>query len=84
MYVLYLVPVGKSYVLTSQKSLVQCMESLTQKLQPGVVISFKKIGSKSSPSAGQENMEVEGKEKEGRVRRRGGGGGGGVRRKKGG
>ena len=65
-------PVGKSYVLTSQKSLVQCMESLTQKLQPGVVISFKKIGSKSSPSAGQENMEVEGKEKEGRVRRRGG------------
>lgn len=54
------IPSGKSYVLTNQKSLVQCMESLTQKLQPGVVISFKKIGTKASPPNGtQESMEVD-------------------------
>lgn len=31
---------GKSYVVTSHKSLVQSMESLTQKLHPGVVVNF--------------------------------------------
>ena len=42
------------------------MESLTQKLQPGVVLNFRKIGGKSSPpntntnAAGQEGMDVEG------------------------
>lgn len=35
---------GKCYVITNQKSMVQCMESLTQKLHPGVVLYFKKIG----------------------------------------
>ena len=35
---------GKCYVITNQKSMVQCMESLTQKLHPGVVLYFQKIG----------------------------------------
>ncbi len=33
---------GKSYVVTSHKSLVQSMESLTQKLHPGVVVNFQR------------------------------------------
>ena len=43
---------GKSYVVSNQKSLAQCMESLTQKLHPGVVINFRKIGGVSSPNNG--------------------------------
>ncbi len=31
---------GKCYVVISHKSLVQSMESLTQKLHPGVVVNF--------------------------------------------
>ena len=56
----YLECVGKSYLVTNQKSLVQCMESLTQKLQSGVVIHFKKIGGKGSPNGDVEMMEVDG------------------------
>ena len=53
--------IGKSYVVTNQKSLVQSMESLTQKLQPGVVIHFKKIGGVPSPRNGEhESMDVDG------------------------
>ena len=42
---------GKCYVVSNQKSLAQCMESLTQKLHPGVVINFQKIGGVSPPSS---------------------------------
>ncbi len=31
-------------MVSTQKSLVQCMESLTQKLHPGVVINWRRIG----------------------------------------
>ena len=34
---------GKSYVVSSQRSINQCMESLTQKLHPGVVVHFQKM-----------------------------------------
>ena len=53
---------GKSYVVTNQKSLAQSMESLTQKLQPGVVIHFKKIGGVPSPprNGEHENMDIDG------------------------
>ncbi len=51
---------GKSYLVTNQKSLVQCMEALSQKLQPGVVMHFKKIAGKGSPSRDVEMMDVDG------------------------
>lgn len=35
--------IGKSYVVSSQRSINQCMESLTQKLHPGVVLHFQKM-----------------------------------------
>jgi hypothetical protein len=35
---------GRNYSVGSQKSLVQSLESLTQKLHPGVVVCFRKIG----------------------------------------
>ena len=41
---------GKCYLATNKKTLVQAMESLTQKLHPGVVINFQKIGG-SSPNS---------------------------------
>ena len=36
---------GRSYLVTSNRVLHQCIESLVQKLQSGVVIHFEKIGS---------------------------------------
>ena len=39
----YLYAVGKSYVISSQKSMHQCVESLIQKLTPGVVLHFQKM-----------------------------------------
>ena len=41
---MYMSILGKCYVVSSQKSLVQCMENLTQKLHPGVVVNFQKVG----------------------------------------
>lgn len=35
---------GRSYAVTSQRMLVQCLESLVQKVQSGVVINFEKTG----------------------------------------
>ena len=35
---------GRSYAVTSQRMLHQCIDSLVQKLQSGVVIHFEKIG----------------------------------------
>ena len=37
--------IGRSYAVTSNRVLHQCIESLVQKLQSGVVIHFEKIGS---------------------------------------
>ena len=36
--------VGRSYLITSKFSLNQCIDSLAQKCQPGVVVHFEKIG----------------------------------------
>ncbi len=35
---------GRSYLIMSKVALNQCIESLTQKCQPGVVVHFEKIG----------------------------------------
>uniref|UniRef100_T1J717 VWFA domain-containing protein n=1 Tax=Strigamia maritima TaxID=126957 RepID=T1J717_STRMM len=35
---------GRSYAVTSQRMLMQCLESLVQKVQSGVVINFEKVG----------------------------------------
>ena len=42
---------GRSYSVGSQKSLVQSLESITQKLHPGVVVCFRKIGYNPSESS---------------------------------
>ena len=34
---------GKCYVVSTHKSLVQSVESLTQKLHPGVVVNFQRL-----------------------------------------
>lgn len=36
--------VGRSYSVFSQRMLNQCLESLVQKIQSGVVINFEKTG----------------------------------------
>ena len=46
---------GKCYTAVNQKSLVQVMESLTQKLYPGVVINFMKIGGASPSNPGSKD-----------------------------
>lgn len=46
---------GKCYVVSTQKSLVQCMESLTQKLHPGVVINWRRIGDAPPPGNSNNN-----------------------------
>ena len=52
-------PPGKCYVVASQKSLVKCMESLTQKLHPGVVVNFLKVGANGSSLPGNEATPME-------------------------
>ena len=36
--------IGRSYLINSQRVLVKSLESLVQKVQPGVVINFEKLG----------------------------------------
>jgi integrator complex subunit 6 len=40
---------GRSYAVTSQRVLHQCIDSLVQKLQSGVVIHFEKVGPDPAP-----------------------------------
>jgi integrator complex subunit 6 len=40
---------GRSYNITSYRSLMQCLDSLVQKVQTGVVINFEKIGPDPTP-----------------------------------
>ena len=35
---------GRSYLISSQRMLYQCLESLVSKIQPGVVVNFEKYG----------------------------------------
>ena len=34
---------GRSYLITSQRTLLQCLESLVQKIQIGVVVNLEKV-----------------------------------------
>lgn len=40
---------GRSYCVTSQRMMHQCIDSLVQKVQSGVVINFEKIGPEPPP-----------------------------------
>jgi integrator complex subunit 6 len=50
---------GRSYCITSHRMLMQCIDSLVQKVQSGVVINFEKIGPDPAPigNDGKKNME---------------------------
>ncbi|KAK6619739.1 hypothetical protein RUM43_012499 [Polyplax serrata] len=49
---------GRSYCITSHRMLMQCIDSLVQKVQSGVVINFEKIGPDPLPvDAKEENGE---------------------------
>ncbi|EEB20415.1 dice1/dead/H box polypeptide, putative [Pediculus humanus corporis] len=45
---------GRSYSITSHRMLMQCIDSLVQKVQSGVVINFEKIGPDPSPVDGKD------------------------------
>ncbi|KFM75738.1 Integrator complex subunit 6-A, partial [Stegodyphus mimosarum] len=47
---------GRSYAFISQRMLMQCLESLVQKLQGGVVINFEKIGPDPHPITTKESL----------------------------
>ena len=40
---------GRSYLISTQRMLFQCLESLVAKMQAGVVINFEKIGNDPAP-----------------------------------
>lgn len=50
---------GRSYCITSHRMLMQCIDSLVQKVQSGVVINFEKIGPDPPPidGGGREGVE---------------------------
>ena len=47
---------GRSYAVSSQRMLHQCLESIVQKVQSGVVINFEKIGP-DPPSLEGDNVD---------------------------
>uniref|UniRef100_T1HK58 VWFA domain-containing protein n=1 Tax=Rhodnius prolixus TaxID=13249 RepID=T1HK58_RHOPR len=50
---------GRSYSVTSHRMLMQCIDSLVQKVQSGVVINFEKIGPDPPPINGEDGPEGE-------------------------
>lgn len=50
---------GKCYVVSNQKSLVQSIESLTQKLHPGVILNFQKADDENSVSGKQDPVPMD-------------------------
>ncbi|XP_068626188.1 integrator complex subunit 6 [Battus philenor] len=48
---------GRSYCITSHRMLMQCIDSLVQKVQSGVVINFEKIGPDPPPIDGSNNRD---------------------------
>ena len=50
---------GRSYAVTSHRVLHQCIDSLVQKLQFGVVINFDKLGPDPLPPPGLDKPEEE-------------------------
>ncbi|XP_037298700.1 integrator complex subunit 6 isoform X2 [Manduca sexta] len=53
---------GRSYCITSHRMLMQCIDSLVQKVQSGVVINFEKMGPDPPPIDGGTNREGEGED----------------------
>lgn len=47
---------GRSYSVFSQRMLNQCLESLVQKIQSGVVINFEKTGPDPPPLEGNTHI----------------------------
>lgn len=47
---------GRSYSVFSQRMLNQCLESLVQKIQSGVVINFEKTGPDPPPLEGERHI----------------------------
>lgn len=47
---------GRSYSVFSQRMLNQCLESLVQKIQSGVVINFEKTGPDPPPLEGRRHV----------------------------
>lgn len=47
---------GRSYSVFSQRMLNQCLESLVQKIQSGVVINFEKTGPDPPPLEGKRHI----------------------------
>ena len=45
---------GRSYIITTPKSLSNILDSLVQKFQMGVVINFEKIGGPDKPAEGED------------------------------
>ena len=43
---------GRSYLISSQRMLYQCLESLVAKIQAGVVLNFEKFGNDPPPNKG--------------------------------
>lgn len=53
--------VGRSYVISSQRALLQCLESLVQKIQIGVVVNLEKViseGTRSRFSTSEKRIEA--------------------------
>lgn len=50
---------GRSYCITSHRMLMQCIDSLVQKVQSGVVINFEKTGPDPPPIDGANNKDGE-------------------------
>uniref|UniRef100_A0A1B6HDR4 VWFA domain-containing protein n=1 Tax=Homalodisca liturata TaxID=320908 RepID=A0A1B6HDR4_9HEMI len=48
---------GRSYSITSQRMLMQCIDSLVLKVQSGVVINFEKIGPDPTPITNENSRE---------------------------
>ncbi|XP_026319530.1 integrator complex subunit 6 isoform X2 [Hyposmocoma kahamanoa] len=48
---------GRSYCITSHRMLMQCIDSLVQKVQSGVVINFEKIGPDPPPIDGSNSRD---------------------------
>lgn len=55
MFIIFFLVLGRSYCITSQRVLMQCIDSLVQKIQSGVVINFEKIGPEPLPITDKEN-----------------------------
>ena len=53
---------GRSYCVTSQRSLITCLDSVVQKIQGGVVIHFEKFGPDPQPITPEETADTSDKE----------------------